>query len=386
MLTNQLFLRYSRNKLHIALNAHYNYSTQKMNSALLPNESYNDVNLKLSEFCFGPAIRYNFNNTFNIETQLLANSMSVDIIDNMSNNQSQNRIFLHPVISVNGNISNSLKYGVNASYYEYSGDLFDIYSNKIMSNYREISFQTCKMPITQRQDYRLYINYTNIPSFLFFSIEADYWNADKNLTYAIYHDQNYSSSKAVDTPSSSRGHYISTSLNKYLHQISTSFQIGAIYSSSFNEVIRQENKLIVNDRQMEYKVAISSRITRWLNFDYEAKMVNSDVKIQKHENTSTINYFTQKSEVLFNFGKNMNLAVNGYHFSCQATDRKSTSSLFVGAQLLYKLETVEFSLEARNILGNNHYNSTSITDITTHLYSFELRPRTFILKVKFNIL
>lgn len=144
--------------------------------------------------------------------------------------------------------------------------------------------------------------------------------------------------------------------------------------------------MIVNDRQIEYKVAISSRITRWLNFDYEANMVNSDVIIQKHDNTSTINYFTQKSEVLFNFGKKMNLAVNGYHFSCQAADKKSTSSLFVGAQLLYKLETVEFSLEARNIFGNSLYNSTSITDITTHLYSFELRPRTVIFKVKFNIL
>jgi hypothetical protein len=73
------------------------------------------------------------------------------------------------------------------------------------------------------------------------------------------------------------------------------------------------------------------------------------------------------------------------HFYNNAVVEGSRSMFFTDAYFVYKTKRVDYILEARNLTNEKTYKSVSYNDISDYIYSYELRPVSFLFKIRFSL-
>ncbi len=394
---NNVYTRFTWRRWSFALNAGFNAHVESLNSALSPmNEALavaptadsmrNNIDWQRYDLTVGPSVTYKLSDALNIRAYIYADFMSLTTKDKIQiTNRSINTVIAAPSIKLNGRITQDLKYTASASYNEFYGGIYDSYRGFVMTDYRNISAKDGDIRHTKLQDYRASLSYANALNLIFVNLEGTYWKTDNNLTYSIDYSGALSYIKSVAIPNSSSGYGVAAKFSKQVLAISTVFKLSGGWSRSFSEIIRQDEMLDSRNDLATATFGSNTRFAKWLSFEYNADYTRSMGRVESIGDTEPIDYLTQRAELLFDFGKGVTATASGSHYYNNAIETADRDMFFLDAIISYRRKKVEYSLEGRNLLGAEVFNSAFTSDITAYVYSYNLRPRLVMLKVKVTL-
>ncbi|MEG2470329.1 MAG: hypothetical protein RSA75_03510 [Bacteroidales bacterium] len=388
---NSLFTSYRTGGWDFAVGVGFNAHIEDMNSQLytstqsVADSMRNNINWQRYDLTVGPSISYKLNEDFFISAYVLADFMSLHSKDKVRNKTNKiHKIIASPSLRLNGRITHDLKYSYTASYLEFYGGLYDSYGGFIMTDYRNIATKDGELRHTKNQNYSASMNYSNALDLVFANIDASYWTANSNLTYAYNYDGALTYIESVATPNKSQGLILKAKVSKQFLSISTLFTLGGGWNRSWREIIRQGDMLNSRNDFFTTLFSFNTRFCKWLTMDYKIEYNRSENKVESLEKIAPINYIKQNGELLFDFGNGFTASLDCEHYYNGTLSPEFQNMVFLGAELRYKWKKITYSIEGRNLLGTDSYSSAFTSDITDYRYSYTLRPLGVIATVRFN--
>lgn len=390
---NSLFGNYTIGRWNIALGVGVNAHIEDMKSKLYSgghtetvDSMRNDINWQRYDIIIGPRISYKVNDIFSITASVNADLIHLQSRDKVRGQTDRiTTVMANPSISLNGKITSDLKYSASASYTEYYGGLYDSYGGFIMTDYRNIASKDGKLRHVRHQNYAASMSYGNALNMIFANVDASYWSANSNLTYAYTYDGALTYIESVDVPNLSHGLGLYAKISKQFLDISTHFSISGGWNRTWSEVIRQGIRLNCMNDFYTALFGFNTRFTRWMNMDYTISYNRSESNVDAASKIAPVDYIKQAAELLFDLGKGFTLSVNCEHYYNSSTLlAEYRNMVFLGAELSYKTKRFSYSLEGRNLLNTKSYMSAFISDITDYRYSYSLRPLCIIAVVRFH--
>lgn len=388
---NSVYTSYQHRNWGLSLNAGFNAHAEQMTSELytvtqpIADSMRNDIDWQRYDFIVGSGISYRLNNDFFVRADISADFMALkskDKIRGITDNIS--KVIAKPSLSLNGRITQDLKYSASAVYSEYYGGIYDLYGGFIMTDYRNIATKDGQLRHTKNQNYSASLNYSNALKLIFANIQAAYRITDNNLLYDYKYDNALTYIETVATPNRSQGYTLSGKFSKYFLGISTMISVGGDWNHSLGEIMRQGKLLNTTSDLYSTILGFNTRFTKWLTMDYEVTCRRSVNDVEALDKITPVDYIKQEGELLLSLGKKTTASVDCEHFYNSVLSEKSRNMVFLGAQLRYKTSKIVYSLEGKNLLGTRSYSSAFTSDITEYSYSYALRPRAIIITIRYN--
>ncbi len=391
---NSVYARFGVKNWSFSVNGGVNAHIEDMTSLLAPMNSsggtkaaaenmQNDILWQRYDLTVGPGVTYKLGDVFSARAYVYADFMALNSRNRVSGDEHViNKLIANPSLSVNGQITQDLKYSLGASYNEFYGGLYDSYSGFIMTDYRNIASKDGDIRHTKSQNYRASIDYANALDLFFGSLNGSYWVQDNNLTYAIDYDGALSYIHSVAAPNSSNGYNLELKLSKQFLRISTVFNLSGGWDSSWSEIMRQGDMLDTRNDMIRGSFGFNTRFARWLTFNYDAHYIRSMTRTQGIGDSQPIDYVEQEGELSFNFGGGFTASVTGQHYYNGTLSPQYRNMVFLDARIGYKAKRVEYIIEGRNLLGTESFNSAFTSDITNYIYSYRLRPTLLMAKIR----
>lgn len=390
---NSLFGNYNIGRWNIAVGVGVNAHVEDMKSKLYSgnrtaaaDSMRNDINWQRYDITVGPSVSYKVSDVFSISAYVNADFMHLQSKDRVRHETDRiTTVMASPSLSLNGKITSDLKYSASASYMEYYGGLYDSYGGFIMTDYRNIASKDGKLRHVRHQNYAASMSYGDALNMIFANVDAAYWRANSNLTYAYTYDGALTYIESVDAPNLSHGLNLTAKVSKQFLEISTLFRIGGGWNRTWSEIIRQGSRMGSINDFYTVSFGFNTRFTRWMNMDYDITYNRSESNVESSVKIAPVDYIKQAGELLFDFGRGFNLSVDCEHYYNSSTILSEYRNMvFLGARFSYKIKCLTYSLEGRNLLNTKSYMSAFISDITDYRYSYSLRPLSVIAVVRFH--
>lgn len=344
----------------------------------------NDIFRQEYKIAAQPSVFYRFNQKFSVSAGSDIGYLAIRQNDRLRQETDRvNRLYASPHLSVKAQLTPEVSLSLYGLYDEKYGGLYNDYYGYIMSNYRYISSTGGELPLYKNQNYGLTLAYASAPVAAFANLKGSYWKSWKSVTYGTVYEGTLTRLESVDEPSRSHGFRVSADFSKLLFAISTTMKLAASYSRSWNTLYRQNDLYNSRMDQIVGKFSFNTQFCSWLSLDYGASAARSGSHTDLGGSMSPINSLRQKAILNFSLGENTFLKVGGEHYYNDAVSGDK-SMFFTDASLSWRHKRVDLDLECRNLLGSDLYSSAVYNDITTYVYTYELRPLTVLLKVRFN--
>lgn len=395
---NSAFTGRSFGKLYLAVNVAANIdinNTESILGAVMPGgEGYqspdslrNDIRYRRLDFRLGPSLSYN-GGSFRLSISSPVTYMLLDVADRISETDSRrkNKLLWMPTVGFTSTLNHNLKLNGNAFYHTNYGGAADSYSGYIMSDYRTIGNRKGELRENRMQNYSVSLNYGNALKSLFGSLDARYWRTNSNLMYGTVFSGVLSWVESYPIDNVSQGYVFGGKISKRVEQIATTFSLSGQYILSYADVLRQNE--VINTRSDIYNAGLNTitRFGRAARLDYDISWMRS-LTSARNSNTdyAPIDIIRQEAAVVFFITKSLNLGISGEHYYNSAVRRNERNMFFADASLNYKTKRIEYILETRNLFGTGKYSAASYGDMMSHVYSYGLRPRSVMFKIRFSI-
>jgi hypothetical protein len=383
-------------RFDLGINGGYDLQIEKMITALTPVDNvqsyssadslHNDIQWNQFKLFINPQLRYargGFNINMNIPVYFL-NQYSNDKIIEVKNKRNKFIAESSLQMSYKLNINTSISAGANIS--NYKGSLYDAYSGYIMTDYRNIANNIGLPDDALYQNYNISLSYGNAIKSLFGSLSAIYFNNKNKLIKSINYFGELSQISSQKTDNTLDGYIISGKISKRYDNIASTFGLFCSYRKNFSDLLRQDVLLKYINNYINIGASANVRLGEIGSFEYNisfgqnaAKIINSNDKFSPIKNimqNTLLNIFITK---MFTF------SITAEHFYNNAISEGSKSMFFADTYFIYKTKRVDYILEARNLTNKKTYKSASYSDISDYIYSYELRPVSFLFKIRFSL-
>ena len=362
-----------------------NAMAESGNTLPAPTTLRNDIFWSRYDIVATPSVQYSLGQKLVIQADLPLNLMWLRSADRIEQTSIVNKtkLICSPLLSLNSNITHSLKLSARAGYNEFYGTLYDSYPGYIMTDYRVIQRKDGDISRTQYQNYTLSLSYGNAVDVLFASVDAGYFVSHRNLMYNTNYYGSLSEIEAIDMPSRSNGYSANGNISKRFDAIGTTATLSGGWTQSWSQVLR-DNVLLSSDyRMLNGELKLNTRFTRAVRLDYVAAY-NRGVSYVDDERLSAIDVFKQRADLDLIIAEKVICRLGAEHYLNTSIEGSSRNTVFIDASIRLKTKRIEYSIEAHNILNNRVFANATNSDITGYVYSYELRPASIVFIVKFN--
>ncbi len=334
----------------------------------------------------------NQNYTYKTEGKFKA-SLSLPVInhtltvdDRMPDNFTRyNRWIVNPSLTASYDLTPELTAAAGGNFRKAYGNMNDTYTGYIMHSYRSLLRNTVdRLFETRSGGANASLQYRDAFRAFFINAGVNYGKSWRNLLYGYDYQGIMQIKTTIDQPTESENYGLNFTSSKGIRFWRTTFNVSGGYSESRAEQLIQEE--ILNYRSESYRVGASIQtspadfISLNYNFSWSRSQSFAEelpgrfppIRSQTHAVKAWV--FPSKS-ISINLG-------GDYRYNSAVSNRNTT---FADAGIKYKNKQTEWELECNNLFNARQYVSASYTDISTYYYSYYLRPRSFLLKVRFKL-
>jgi hypothetical protein len=296
-----------------------------------------------------------------------------------------NRWVVNPSLTAFYNLITELAVSAGANFRKTYGNMNDVYTGYIMHSYRSLLRNTIdRLFETRSGGANVSLQYRDAFRATFFNVSANYGKSWKNLLYGYDYQGIMSIKTTIDQPTESENYGLSFNGSKGFRFWRTTFRVSGGYNESRGEQLIQ-NK-ILHSRSQSYRagVSVNASPARFINLNYNFNRMQSRsfVKefserfpfIRSNSSVIKVDLFPLKTVTV-------NLSTD-YQYNSAANNHNTT---FADAGIKYKHKKIEWELECNNLFNAKQYVSASYSDISTYYYSYDLRPVSVLLKVRFKL-
>ncbi|MBR2232528.1 MAG: TonB-dependent receptor, partial [Prevotella sp.] len=254
----------------------------------------------------------------------------------------------------------------------------------IMSDFRNLTFQTPSAESMQQRLASVRLRYRNPITSLFGNLsikyELDYqpltrnqlFTGDHVLTAFVTCGNNFSITQ------------LNGGISKGLWSARITVGIDASYGHSNATMMRQNVEQPYTSTFITLAPKFSGKFTRWLSTDYRLTYTNNqyDVNAVKAIHSA----LRQNLSITFLPTDLWQIAFGAEHYYTRFSNDQTASIIFLDASVRWLLsKRIDLALAATNLLDESDYCYTSFGTLSESLYSFNIRPRNIIIKMQIKI-
>jgi hypothetical protein len=307
-----------------------------------------------------------------------------DRIPNKSEHNS--KLMFNPSLSLGYNITNNVTIGAQAKMEKSFGDMNSSYTAYIMHSYRSLLRNSIdKLFESDNKNISTSVSYRNPFKSLFLNVTVGYNRSQKNLLYGYSYQGIMSMKTVINQPTKSDGYQISFSGSKGLSIFSGTIRVHGGYGENKNELLIQNE--VLNYRSQQYNAGGSINVNpfSFASVNYSlAWNKNKNYTVERPERFPAITSTSQKVEIGIYPVKTLTINAKIEHSYNSAATNRYTS--FADAGIKFKSKKYDIEFELNNILNSKQYISASYNDISTYYYSYNLRPRSAMIKIRFKLM
>jgi hypothetical protein len=179
---------------------------------------------------------------------------------------------------------------------------------------------------------------------------------------------------------------VGVKFGKRIREIATTLNFSGQYVLSFSDVMRQGEIMESRGDIVNLGMNTVTRFGRAVRMDYDISWMRSLTSLSRAGVRYTpIDIARQEVRLTLSLSEKLNLNIAGEHYFNSATKGSGRNALFADARLSYNTARVEYIVEARNLFGSASYNTASYGEAMSSAYSYRIRPRSIMLKLRFSI-
>lgn len=303
----------------------------------------------------------------------------------LNKTNTNNKIIFNPSIRINYDFTSEWKLALNGLYNKSLGGISDAYSGYIMHSYRNFLRNT-ENKLYENENYgaNVKFSYANAIDAYFISLEGRYNHTKANLIYGYNYDGILAVKNTIDQPTTSDGYNLQLNTSKGFDFWTTTIRLSGNYNGSKSKVLIQG--YILDSRYLGYGYTTSLNIVpinklglayslAWNeSHNYVEKQPNNFLKIRNVSHNGKINYYPHKKlTFVFNIE---------HQYNSVANKRYTT---FADAKAVFKHRGLDYEFEYNNIFNSKQYISTVYNTVNTYYYSYNLRPASVLLNIRFNM-
>jgi hypothetical protein len=296
------------------------------------------------------------------------------------------RLIFNPSISFKYDLTSELNISSGANISRSQGDMNSSYTGYIMHSYRSLMRNTIvRLSETRSGGGNLSFSYRNVFEALFINARANYGRSWKNLLYGYSYDGILNVKTTIDQPTRSDASGVSLSASKGLNFWSATVRASGGYSANRGELLIQDE--ILNYRSQGYNVggSFNTHPLSFLGVNYSFRWNRSQsYTVERPERFPAIRGISQNAQI--NVFPHKTLTVNfniEYRYNSATGNRYTT---FADAGIKFKNKRWDLELALNNLFNAKQYVSASYSDISAYYYSYDLRPVSALLKIRFKII
>lgn len=254
----------------------------------------------------------------------------------------------------------------------------------IMSDFRNLTFQTPSAESMQQRSASVRLRYRNPITSLFGNLsikyEQDYqplmqnqlFIGDRILTEFVACGNNVSVTQ------------VNGGISKGLWSAKITVGIDASFGHSSARMMRQNVEQPYTSTFITLAPKFTGKFTRWLSTDYRLTYTNNRYHVDAVKAIHSA--LRQNLSVTFLPTDQWHIAFGAEHYYTRFSTDQTASIIFLDASVRWLLsKSVDISLAATNLLNETDYRYTSFGSLSESLYSFNIRPRNIIIKMQIKI-
>ena len=254
----------------------------------------------------------------------------------------------------------------------------------IMSDFRNLTFQTPSAGSIQQRSTFVRLRYRNPITSLFANLSVKYQQDYQPLMQ----NQLFIGDRIL-TEFVACGNDISiTQLNggisKGLWSAKITIGIDASLGHSSAKMMRQNVEQPYNSTFITLAPKFTGKFTRWLSTDYRLTYTNNQYKVDAVKAIHSA--LRQNLSVTFLPADQWHIAFGAEHYYTRFSTDQAASITFLDASVRWLLsKRIDLALAATNLLGETDFCYTSFGSLSESFYSFNIRPRNIIVKMQIKI-
>jgi hypothetical protein len=297
-----------------------------------------------------------------------------------------NRLIINPILSFKYDLTSGLTVASGADFSRSQGDMNSSYTGYIMHSYRSLMRNSIDRLFESRSGGgNVSFSYRNVFEALFINAQLNYRRSWKNLLYGYNYQGIMNVKTTIDQPTQSDASGIKISASKGLNFCSATVRASGGYNTGQGELLIQD--AILNYRSQGYNAggSINMNPLSFLGINYSLSWNQSQsYTVERPERFPAIRGTSQNAQV--NVFPHKTLTVNfnfEYRYNSAASNRYTT---FADAGIKFKNNRWDLELALNNLFNAKQYVSASYSDISAYYYSYDLRPASVLLKIRFKIM
>lgn len=298
---------------------------------------------------------------------------------------SNGKLIFNPSVSVRYNLTHEFALSTGANFNKSFGNINSSYSGIIMHSYRSLLRNTIdRLFETRSAGINASISYRNAFEALFISTGANYNYSWQDLLYGYDYRGIMSVKNTVDQPAKTERYGFRFSGSKGLDFWSATVRLsGGCSLSKGKQLIQGE---IFNYRSQSYNAGtgINFNPIRLMGINYSFSWnQNRSYIVEQTEHFPSIRGIAQNAQVNLFPIQSLTINFNVEHQYNSAVSSPHTA--FADAGIKFKRKQLDLELEINNIFNTKQYVSAYYSDVSAYFYSYELRPLSVLVIVRFKL-
>jgi hypothetical protein len=345
-------------------------------------------NLRYNTYQVGVNQNYTYNKGGKLKATLAIPLINYTLTVNDRNLETftgYNRWIINPSLKVSYDLTHELALAAGGNFQKNYGNMDDAYTGYIMHSYRNLLRNTINRLFESRSGgANASMQYRNAFRALFLNFGVNYGTSWSNLLYGFDYDGIMQVKRTIDQPTRSEYYGLSFGGSKGLGFWKTRFSASGGYNEGWGDHLIQDEILTYRSEGYNISASIDMTPSSFINLTYRfgwskrwsfsEELTTRFPPIRSQNHTAGIWLNPAKS-----FGINLS---GDYRYNSAVNNRNTT---FVDAKMRYKSGRAEWELECNNLFNVRQYVSASYTDLSTYYYRYNLRPRSFLLSVRFKL-
>lgn len=295
------------------------------------------------------------------------------------------RFRMEPSFSFTYKINSSHNLKASATLDYVAPSIETLYAGYILTSYRQLSaYDVTGLYDGMNQYCSLGYDYKNILSMIFAGGEVSWRRQSPDVLYGSYYDGIVQ--HTISRPTSENSDMLSVKIHASRGFDWRRFKVGASLTYSYydspllvqNEVVRYfGNRFRVN-------ADISLTPFKWLSASYQGNYSRSATQQKGSERFPWLCTVTNKGVLDFTIPGGVTLTTSLYHYYNNFNDG-DRSFLLLNAEAKYSFKRFSFTLSCDNLLNRRTYVYSSLSALTESGATYNIRPRSMLLKIRFRI-
>ena len=297
-------------------------------------------------------------------------------------NQSVHFLF-NPSLYLNYKLSAKSVLRFNSSYGSKTGDLLDLLTAPIMTDYLSMSYRSGILLKQNTFSATLHYDFKLPISLWFVNAEASYIHTQSNLLSCQDVSAGLIAATNKRLPNSTDLIHTQLGISKSIREINAKISLKGTYDRSRNEIL--QNDLLVNYYTTATNLTgeLACRALDWLEMGYNATLsTNLSRYLGRKQSFSTQSH---KALIAFYPVATLQIKAETDITRREIEPHRYKTNSFFDAQVVYKFKKFRFSLKFRNILNCKNYSYTIFSGLDKFTYDYTLRGRELIAKLEFSL-